>query len=341
MREVTATSLNDRWDWVDSAKGIGIILVVYGHVARGLHNAGIYTDHASFTLIDSVIYSFHMPLFFFLSGIFCISSFEKRGTKLVFSKIDAIYYPYLIWSLIQGSIEIGMGGFTNQHASWDDLLNVVWQPRAQFWFLYTLFFTFVFNIIFLWVLERLGFLKKTWPFILLAFAMLLIIGKPLLPGLFFFQSVASYDIYFAFGAIFWLLHKNGEPFNIKLLVLLISLFVAMQYAVFIVQAITLSQSIVVILLAGLGISSVIGLAQRIRFFSVVGLYSMEIYLMHVIFGSGMRIVLQKGLHIEALAPHLIVGVVVGIALPILAARWMHRFKLKFLLRPPKMMRLGH
>ncbi|MBC2147496.1 acyltransferase family protein [Listeria booriae] len=44
-----------RMDWIDTAKGIGIFLVVWGHF------------YASDTL-KIVIYGFHMPLFFFLSG---------------------------------------------------------------------------------------------------------------------------------------------------------------------------------------------------------------------------------------------------------------------------------
>ncbi len=51
-------SESKRLDFIDIAKGIGIILVVTGHllpVAAGLH---------------VLIYSFHMPLFFFLSGFF-------------------------------------------------------------------------------------------------------------------------------------------------------------------------------------------------------------------------------------------------------------------------------
>lgn len=58
--------MNERNQWVDLCKGIGIILVVYGHVARGVFNAGIPLDEASYKLVDSIIYSFHMPLFFFL-----------------------------------------------------------------------------------------------------------------------------------------------------------------------------------------------------------------------------------------------------------------------------------
>lgn len=44
-----------RIDWIDYAKAIGIFLVVVGHTYAG--NA-----------LTNWIYSFHMPLFFFLSG---------------------------------------------------------------------------------------------------------------------------------------------------------------------------------------------------------------------------------------------------------------------------------
>lgn len=57
--------------WVDYAKAIGILLVVYGHVVRGLLNGGIITENVAFhELVDSIIYTFHMPLFFFCPGCF-------------------------------------------------------------------------------------------------------------------------------------------------------------------------------------------------------------------------------------------------------------------------------
>ena len=45
-----------RIDWIDSAKGIGIILMLLGHVSA----------MPKYFII--LIFSFHMPLFFFLSG---------------------------------------------------------------------------------------------------------------------------------------------------------------------------------------------------------------------------------------------------------------------------------
>lgn len=46
---------HDRQDWIDSAKGIGILLVVIGHATTGR--------------VYDLIYLFHMPLFFIIAGL--------------------------------------------------------------------------------------------------------------------------------------------------------------------------------------------------------------------------------------------------------------------------------
>ena len=61
---------NARKDWVDYAKGIGIILVVYGHLLSSGYHAGLSIPKHFFELSDSIVYTFHMPLFFLLSGLF-------------------------------------------------------------------------------------------------------------------------------------------------------------------------------------------------------------------------------------------------------------------------------
>ncbi|CAM7683340.1 acyltransferase [Klebsiella pneumoniae] len=45
----------NRNEWVDYAKGFGIVLVVYGHISRGLYNSGIISDTKWFHFIDSLI----------------------------------------------------------------------------------------------------------------------------------------------------------------------------------------------------------------------------------------------------------------------------------------------
>ncbi len=52
-----SSKVRSRIEWVDIAKGIGIILVIIGHVN---------TFNSS---VKEWIYSFHMPLFFILAGV--------------------------------------------------------------------------------------------------------------------------------------------------------------------------------------------------------------------------------------------------------------------------------
>ena len=85
---------NERLLWVDIAKGIGIILVILGHMIDGYSFAGRY------------IWSFHMPLFFFLSGLFMSETISiqlllKRARQLllpccIFTIISCIVFHYAI-----------------------------------------------------------------------------------------------------------------------------------------------------------------------------------------------------------------------------------------------------
>ena len=69
-----------RINWVDMARGYGIILVIIGHI----ESFGTQWDH----VLRSEIYSFHMPLFFMISGALLLKKEEslKAGEKLLIIK---------------------------------------------------------------------------------------------------------------------------------------------------------------------------------------------------------------------------------------------------------------
>ena len=73
--------MSKRYDWVDYAKGIGILLVVYAHTARGVFSAGIASDEDWYTLVDSVIYTFHMRTPAFFSTARCKSAAGVRWSR--------------------------------------------------------------------------------------------------------------------------------------------------------------------------------------------------------------------------------------------------------------------
>eukprot|EP00825_Cyclidium_porcatum_P040952 TRINITY_DN5288_c0_g1_i9.p2 TRINITY_DN5288_c0_g1~~TRINITY_DN5288_c0_g1_i9.p2 ORF type:complete len:143 (+),score=1.82 TRINITY_DN5288_c0_g1_i9:638-1066(+) len=116
--------------WVDYAKGIGIILVVYGHVARGVHSAGLPLDEYWFRQVNSVIYSFHMPLFFFLSGLFFPASVAWQGASgVLIAKLRTVAWPYLLWSVVQGIVEVMLSRFTNGSVAIAEIANLLWEKK--------------------------------------------------------------------------------------------------------------------------------------------------------------------------------------------------------------------
>ena len=126
--------------WVDYAKGIGILLVVLGHVLGGLMRAGI-AEGEIWGDIFNIIYTFHMPLFFLLSGMFVERSVVSKGVgSFVLSKIDTIAYPYFLWMIIQGVVLVFAASYTNGNSdvTWAGVFDL-FPAKDQFWFLYDLF----------------------------------------------------------------------------------------------------------------------------------------------------------------------------------------------------------
>ncbi|MGG4216319.1 acyltransferase family protein [Paenibacillus sp. FSL L8-0638] len=76
-----------RIEWLDIAKGIAIILVVIGHSPATPE-------------MKSIIYAFHIPLFFFLSGFVFNPQKNNDTPKFIFHKIKILAVPYFVFSLI-------------------------------------------------------------------------------------------------------------------------------------------------------------------------------------------------------------------------------------------------
>ncbi|MNN93791.1 hypothetical protein D3C81_2123080 [compost metagenome] len=62
---------------------------------------------------------------------------------------------------------------------------------------------------------------------------------------------------------------------------------------------------------------------------------MTVYLMHIIAGSGARVVLNKFLGIQSPSAHLVIGTLVGLAAPLVAQAIIKRYRLNALLSAPK------
>lgn len=86
----------ERFDWVDRAKAYGIFLVVLGHVLEGIY---LHTKSPHVFPLYKAIYSFHMPLFFVLSGF--VYRHKQETFALFFSqRIFSRFIPILFFCFL-------------------------------------------------------------------------------------------------------------------------------------------------------------------------------------------------------------------------------------------------
>lgn len=127
---------NKRIEWIDFAKGIAILLVVFGHSTELL-----YSESEVNNLIHTAIYSFHMPLFFLLSGMIFSDTKYKKFLKFFWNKFITVLLPsytFLILGYIIKFIRSIDLSYTPKRAI-RTLLQFRAHNMGNFWFLPTLF----------------------------------------------------------------------------------------------------------------------------------------------------------------------------------------------------------
>lgn len=151
---------------IDIAKGIGISLVVLGHLNDyfGADIPGAY----------KFIYLFHVPLFFFLSGLF-FKEKERFGDCLK-KKFLRLYVPYLLANFFFFAVEMTrarlLGDAYDGYLSWGDLFYAVcglWPVLSMLsgptWFILILFRVFI-------IYKLLQLLFKGNKYLMLSFCVL-------------------------------------------------------------------------------------------------------------------------------------------------------------------------
>lgn len=161
-----------RLDYLDMVKGVGIFFVVLGHI-----------EYIS-TPLRVWISSFHMPLFFIVSGLLMAVKNEPSFDfqQSVQKKFKGIIIPYLWFSLAYFIIDIAnvtIIGNIDMHTFWVDLISsATFYGMSVLWFLPALFFA---SIGFLFIRNRLGDKKTFILLIVIALACYSIQRKVLNP----------------------------------------------------------------------------------------------------------------------------------------------------------------
>jgi fucose 4-O-acetylase-like acetyltransferase len=312
---------------LDVAKGFGILLVVLGHCLDGLIAAKYFPDNVTWPgLAVYVIYLFHMPLFFVVSGHLASGKHRPAGVTLK-RLVPTIVYPYFLWSGLEWLALRGMGGYTNGHVSTAALYRMLWIPMVPYWFLYALFVCHV-----LYLATR----RLSYPVQVLLAAVLFVTPVIFMPFIVRYQLEIVLQT--VRGFLFFTLGVVSVP-QVKQLgrwaaVVATVLFVALAVAFLQAQFSERFGLIGVLPAATAGIvgtlawSRLVAQSRALRPVSSVlaffGRYSMSIYVMHIFFTAGVRIALKRlGAHPTALVTfvEIAAAMVAGTLLP-LGINWL-------------------
>jgi uncharacterized membrane protein YcfT len=179
-----------RFDWVDYAKGICIILVVLMHSTFGVEKAIGQTGY----LHDFIAWAapFRMPDFFLLSGLFLSRRISAPWRTYLDSKVVHFFYFYVLWMTLQFAVK-GPSLVLEQGAA-AAFTSYLWafaEPFGTLWFIYVLAVFFV-------VTKALKNVSPIVVFIVAAILEML----PLHTGWMVVDEFASRYVYFFAG--YWL-----------------------------------------------------------------------------------------------------------------------------------------
>jgi fucose 4-O-acetylase-like acetyltransferase len=158
MQQINMITSKNRDAFLDIAKGLAIILVVVGHVVQGS------SENFDDLLWFRVIYSFHMPLFVFLSGAVAAISFRSDsiqdgiGSALTLAKtkiskaVVRLLLPFVAWCVINQLI------YHHSDSIISALILAFRRPDTALWFLLAIFYCIVLSSIFEIVFSALNLL---------------------------------------------------------------------------------------------------------------------------------------------------------------------------------------
>lgn len=136
---------HSRIQFIDVAKGLGIILVVACHVigegSKPFTNSKILSEY---------IYSFHMAIFFVIGGVtlsFALANLSRSAIKKkILSIVHRLLIPYCVWSAIYFVIHFNSLNDTANVNHWTNSI-LSFRGIAPIWFLGALFWAELISIL--------------------------------------------------------------------------------------------------------------------------------------------------------------------------------------------------
>lgn len=295
---------------VDTLRGIACMLLVAVHVVGIDASVGLQVSHGFIRYLNDALAYIRMPLFTFLSGIvYAYRPFSGGAGRFVAGKSRRLLVPMLVVGTLFALIQAYTPGTHDAVDNWY-LLHIL--PVAHFWFIEAIFIIFIMMI----PLELLRSFRSVRTFMLV-----LIAASALYLSDFHLQLFAvSGAIYlFPFFLTGMALQRYGLVKYINRFAGVALLGLAAIIILLVMHEVIPSGGKRTIMSLAVGGIACIGLLSQ-RFSSPVlariGIYSYTIYLYHVFFTAGSRVVLNQ-LGLDNLYVLFMAGLAAGILGPVI------------------------
>lgn len=285
--------MKERYKELDLMKGIGILLVYLGHS----FNLNSLEWNRIFEYLYGTIYSFHMPLFFFISGLLSNTNKEINLEKFYKGKIKRLLVPYLFINFIDFFPRTLFPQLVN--SKFGGIKEILFYGTKISWFVYTLFIIFmIFPFLDKYILKK----DKYYLFgLFLIILNYLKIFKTV--EIFSLEEVVSYLLYFYIGYIIKPFYneriKNGIGSQNLIFLIISIIFLSFSYKYYYLNYFNS------IIFAALGILFVLNISLRIeediniyKFFKFLGINSLTFYLIEGFITVVYRVILLRIISIE-------------------------------------------
>lgn len=327
----------EREAWPDAVKLVACVFVVLGHFTQSMVKSGIMHDGSLYDWFQATIYSFHVPLFFICSGYLYqrysrVDSFDSWRQN-VRKKALALGVPYVFFTCVTLVLKAFAGDLSNSQES-GLIETLLFHPTAPYWYLYTLFFIFLIvptagsRRVCTVIIAAAGFAK--------AMSLSSMLPSPLPYAV---ASVCENGLWFALGmglsCFGWLKRLDWKSVIVGFVFLPLSAVLygfdagsIWWFVIGLLACLCVVSSCVV----GCGNGGSVDVSAFAR-------WTMPVYLMHTIFAAGWRVVLLK-LGISSPPIHIVTGLVIGFAGPVIAVRILERYSpLDFVIFPNRYIEL--
>ncbi len=295
---------------VETLRGLACILLVTYHVIGAQPSEGLHIENGPLRVLNDGFAFLRMPLFTFLSGIvYGFRPFTGNSRAFLIGKARRLLIPMIVVGTLFALVQAAVPGTNSTVEKWY-LLHIL--PFKHFWFVESLFWIFLL----IWVLDRSQLIGKSSNFFLVwlsAAVLYLFVGGP---GWFAIDGAIYLLPYFLAGLAvsrFDLQPQLDRP------VLRTSLIALALLSMIMIGRPEPNHDLrnIWALIAGVSLCGLcLSMQLNVAWLSKIGSYSYTIYLFHVFFTAGSRIVLQS-MEVNLLPLQLFGGLLVGIVGPMI------------------------